>query len=142
MHSQHLGREIAASQSGGETGTLYHPSARGSSELKLHKSCCLSAFQPGDFRAAFVTHSTLFIEVNWFKHHPYLGQSRVRGGGVPAASTKQSQWIFCTTSGCKFPPLEMGAGRTKTHCRTQNILKYLAQLFILVETCFRQKMKT
>lgn len=28
----------------------------------------------------------------------------------------------------------MGAGRAKTHCRTQNILKYLVQHFILAET--------
>lgn len=82
------------------------------------------------------------IEVNWFKHSPYPGQSRARGGGVPAASTKQSKWRFCTTSGCKFPPLEMGSGKTKTRRRTQNILKYLVQLFILVETCLWQKMKT
>lgn len=84
------------------------------------------------------------IEVNWFKHHPYLGQSRATGGGVPAASTKQSKWTFCTISGqnCWLPPLGMGAGRAKTRCRTQNILNYLVQHFIVVEICIQQKRKT
>lgn len=45
--------KIAAFQSGGETGTLHYPSDHGSSELNLHKSC-LSAFQSGEFKAAFV----------------------------------------------------------------------------------------
>lgn len=36
----------------------------------------------------------------------------------------------------------MGPGRAKTHCRIPNILKYLVQHFILVETCFPQKIKT
>lgn len=130
MHSQHLGREIAASQPGGETGTLHHPSDCGSSELKLHKSCLCKTFY------------TVCSKVNWFKHHPYPGQSRVRGSGVPPASTEQSKWTFCTISGCKFPPLGMGPGRAKTLCRTQNILKYLVQCFILVETCLQQKIKT
>lgn len=48
-----LAGEIAAFQSGGETSAARHPSERGSAELELHKSC-LSAFQSGEFRAAFV----------------------------------------------------------------------------------------
>lgn len=142
MHSQCSGREIAASQPGGETGTLHHPSDRASSVLKLHKSCCFKSVSAWGIQSCLCkTFYVVCSKVNWFKHRPYPGQSRVRSGGVPAASTKQSKWTFCTTSGCKFPPLGMGPGRAKTHCRTQNVLKYLVQCFILVETCLQQKIK-
>lgn len=127
--------KITACQSGGETGSLLHPSERGLSKLKLHQSC-LSAFQSGEFRAAFANwlcglHRSKLVLTShpcWAQIHSAQGGRGEKFGGVPAGSARQRQCIrhLCTISGqiCYLPPLGMGAGRAKTCCRTQKVSEF------------------